>query len=165
MGGHLALRFIFEHPALFKHVILTAPMVDVPMAPILKRALHRLAGLVVDHGGGHQYAIGSGKGGWCAQPFKGNRLTSDRRRFYRTQQMVTKQPGLAVGGVTYAWLNAAFNSIAELQRRADCGSINVPVLILSAGKDKIVSNRAQQACARGYRIVGIYRFPAPGTKS
>jgi len=145
MGGHLALRFIFDHPALFRKVVLTAPMVDVPMAPVLKRSLHRLAGLVVNHGGGHHYAIGSGKDVWRAQPFKGNRLTSDRRRFYRTQQLVTKQPRLALGGVTYAWLNAAFDSIAALQQRAaEGGGINVPILMLSAGEDKIVSNRAQQ---------------------
>jgi lysophospholipase len=148
MGGHLALRYMNDHPLFFKSVVLTAPMIDVSMAPFLKRSLHRLAGFVVNHGAGHHYAIGSGKDARRAQAFKGNRLTSDRRRFYRTQQMVTKQPGLAVGGVTYAWLNAAFDSISTLQQHVACGSMNVPVLMLSAGEDKIVSNRAQQSLCK-----------------
>ncbi len=162
MGGHLALRFIFDHPTVFKQVVLTAPMVDVAMAPFLKRCLQRLAGLIVDHGGGHLYAIGSGKNVRRAPPFKGNPFTSDRRRFYRTQQMLTKQPALALGGVTYAWLKAAFDSIAELKNRAHRGSPKVPILMMSAGEDKIVSNRAQQALCK--RLPGCQHQMIPGAK-
>ena len=145
MGGHLALRFILDSPDVFDHLVLTAPMVDVHMAPAVKRCLHCFADFIVQRGGSDWYVLGARINARRAQRFKGNQVTSDRRRFERTQHLIASQPALAVGGVTYAWLKAAFGSIDALRNKVRLNPIDVPTLLVSAGEDKIVSNQAQQA--------------------
>jgi lysophospholipase len=79
--------------------------------------------------------------------FADNRLTSDRRRFYDHVNAVSENPDLAVGGVTWGWLHAAFRSIDRIGGSTYLNGIKTPVLIISAGSDRIVSEAAQQRAA------------------
>jgi lysophospholipase len=146
MGGHLALRYVHDHPGIFDKVVLTAPLLDVHLAPALKCFIHGLAQMVAGCGGGHLYAIGSGsRNALAPNRFRGNRLTSDRLRFDRNRSLLAAQPELGVNGVTYAWLKAAFDSIAILNARSYIQAITLPVLMVTAGQDTIVSRSAQLA--------------------
>ena len=58
---------------------------------------------------------------------------------------IAESPELALGGVTYGWLAATFKSIDILSGTEYAGKIKTPVLIISAGKDRIVSEAAQRA--------------------
>jgi lysophospholipase len=62
---------------------------------------------------------------------------------------VATNSDLAVDAVTFAWLSATMNSIDILKTPGYLEVINTPVLIASAGNDKIVSVKAQkEACRR-----------------
>jgi lysophospholipase len=149
MGGHVALKYLFRHPNAFAKGILTAPMIDVCMTVPMRKCLQLLVNVMVAIGGGCLYTIGSGKNAWRHQPFKGNRLTSDRHRFVRTRTMLGNRPALAIGGATYMWVKAAFDSIADLDKHKDATPLAIPIVMVRAGKDQIVSNRAQQImCGR-----------------
>ena len=78
-----------------------------------------------------------------AHLFENNRLTHDRRRFERTNRQLIENPGLALGGVTHQWLLATFLSIDRLGGMGFPERIGTPIMMVSAGEDNIVSNRAQ----------------------
>ena len=143
MGGHLALRA--AHRVRPDRLILLSPMVDILPDGVGGRVLRLLVRLAVALGlSRHLVALTPRRG-----RFEGNRLTRDRRRFRRTLSLVEHDPRLAIVGLTYGWLAAAYASVAALDRElVDPG---VPVLILQAGADRIVSNLAQQRLCRRLR--------------
>jgi lysophospholipase len=64
------------------------------------------------------------------------------------EDAIARNPKLAVGGVTYGWLGATFDSIDAIHRRGFAESIRVPVWMVSAGADRIVSAAAQRRFCR-----------------
>jgi len=59
-------------------------------------------------------------------------------------RILSKTPELALGGVTYGWLGATLESIEILLKPGFAEKIQTPVLMISAGSDRVVSNKAQQ---------------------
>jgi lysophospholipase len=145
MGGHVALRFLHDFPEAADKVVLTSPMIDINI-PSFPRWLVRFISFCASGAGfGHSYSVGSQ--GYSAPniKFEGNTLTSDPVRFMDEHRAIESNPDLALGGVTYGWLAATFKSIDILSSAEYAGKIKTPVLIISAGKDRIVSESAQRA--------------------
>jgi lysophospholipase len=149
MGGHMALRFIERHPERFDRVILTSPMIDIQLPGFLPRTwLRWLAHTAAQKGLQGAYVLGAGGVGVRDRRFEGNPLTSDRGRFERNVQMIRRNPRLAVGGVTYGWLDAAMRSIDRVVAPAYARSLRVPILMVTAARDQIVCLRAQAQFCR-----------------
>ncbi|MDP3283142.1 MAG: alpha/beta hydrolase, partial [Desulfobacterales bacterium] len=145
MGGHVALRFLHDSPESADKAVLTSPMIDINI-PSFPRWLVRFIAFCASRAGfGHSYSVGSK--GYSASniKFEGNALTSDPVRFMDEHRAVAERPELALGGVTYGWLAATFKSIDILSDIEYARKIKTPVLIISAGKDRIVSETAQRA--------------------
>ncbi|MBU1695833.1 MAG: alpha/beta fold hydrolase, partial [Proteobacteria bacterium] len=64
--------------------------------------------------------------------------------FWILHNEIANNPDLAIGGVTWGWLNAAFESIKILKQDAIISRITTPILMISAQKDSIVSSKAQE---------------------
>ncbi len=143
MGGHVGLLYLHDHHRLFKRVVLTAPLIDIAMPPVLKKMLKAYACVAVKLGFGKHYVPGAGN--LKPQRFEVNRLTSDWVRFQRMNRQLAEMPGLAIGGVTHQWLLATFRSIARLLGKGFTEQIDTPLLMVAAGKDEIVSFEAQKA--------------------
>jgi lysophospholipase len=149
MGGHLALRFLERHPDQFARGVLTAPMIDIRVPKLLPRRLLRwLIGAGARRGRSDSYVIGSGGYGDRDRRFEGNPLTSDRARFQRNVDMIARDPRLALGGVTYGWLSAALQSIDYLTTQDFARALTMPIMIVTAAEDRIVSRRAQKEFCR-----------------
>ena len=146
MGGHIGLRFLYDHPGLFDRAVLCAPMIGIlgGLPGIGVRLLAAVAGVL---GCANAYAFGTGPYGERARRFAGNQLTSDAGRFARMHAYIAAEPRLALGCPTFGWLAATFRSIGRLRR--DAPAIRTPVLIISAGDDKVVDNAAQHRLHRG----------------
>ena len=145
MGGHLALRFIERQPGLFERGVVTAPMIDIQVPFFLPRRLLRwLVHLAVDHGKEGDYILGTGGFGDRDRRYDGNPLTSDRARFQRNVDMIQQDPRLALGGVTYGWLAAALASIKWVTSPAFVQSLELPLLMVTASEERIVSRDAQE---------------------
>ena len=80
--------------------------------------------------------------------FDGNPLTSDPARFQRRLADLEADPRLALGGVTYGWLQAAFDSIDRLKHPGYARGLALPLLIVSATDERIVSPEAQKRFCR-----------------
>lgn len=86
----------------------------------------------------------------------GNILTHDRARFERHRAQLQACPDLALGGVTWGWLQQAFEAMAAA--RASAEAIATPLLILIGAEEKLVVNaatRAFAAAAPNARLVEI----------
>lgn len=144
MGGHVALRFLHDFPEAADKAVLTSPMIDINIPSFPRWLVRFIAFCASGAGFGHSYSVGSK--GYSASniKFEGNTLTSDPVRFMDEHRAIAESPELALGGVTYGWLAATFKSIDILSCAEYAGKIKTPVLIISAGKDRIVSQAAQR---------------------
>jgi len=142
MGGHIALRFIHEHPEIADKVVLVSPMIDILTWPLPGWLVRLITRVAIKAGLDHAYVIGSDD--YTVEKFKGNRLTSDPERFRDENKAISENPDLALGGVTYGWLSATFESIDILSEPDFAKKISTPILIASAGCDRVVSIKAQK---------------------
>ena len=150
MGAHIALRYLADQPHAVAAAVLTSPMVDIIPGPWPPALARRLTAAAVARGGGTAYALGEGpyrpKTG---RRFRRNVLTSDRDRYLGEAARIAANPALALGGVTWGWLAATYASVDRLGDPAVAARIETPVLMVAAGRDRVVSNAAQAAlCQR-----------------
>jgi lysophospholipase len=148
MGGHLALRFMHDNPSSVERAVLVSPMIDIVTSPFPTIAAKKIANIACSAGFGESYVFGSSNYVPGKEPFENNRLTHDREQFYNVEKLIAATPDLALGDVTYAWLKATFDSIHLLNLRKYARNIKTPVLLISAGQDRVVSVEAQRRMAK-----------------
>ncbi|OEU65085.1 MAG: hypothetical protein BBJ57_06065 [Desulfobacterales bacterium PC51MH44] len=142
MGAHIALRFIHDHPGVADRAVLVSPMINISPTIFPRWFIRFIVRVATKAGFRHAYAIGSGD--YADEKFEGNKLTSDPERFMDEEKAIAKNPDLALGGVTYGWLASTFESIDILTKPGFAEKITAPILIISAGDDKVVSIKAQK---------------------
>jgi lysophospholipase len=148
MGGHVALRYLHRQPAGIDKAVLVAPMLDINTKPFPRWLVKGLVWLGQHIGSEEALVPGSDKRTNFDRPFEGNALTADPRRFAVEKNAVAQNPDLALGGVTFAWLMATFASIANIRRPGFLEEVRVPVLMVAAGTDRVVSVTAQKSACR-----------------
>ncbi len=148
MGGHLGLRFMHDTPSAVSRAVVVSPMIDIVTWPFPLIAARRIAKIACAAGFGETYVVGGTNYAPDKIGFENNRLTHDPVRFSNEGQLIAQTPDLALGDVTYAWLKAAFDSIQRLKAGSYAGKIRTPVMLVSAGQDRVVSIVAQQRLAR-----------------
>jgi lysophospholipase len=144
MGGHIALRFMAQFPYTIKKAVLASPMVEIalpsfihPLSKYLSRQLSKRHFAKTYTPGSKNYASKSAR-------FQGNKLCHDPEQFQILHDEIRKNPDLAIGGVTWGWLKAAFESIEILKNERFLQNIKTLVLILGAQNDAVVSLAAQK---------------------
>ncbi|WP_207482100.1 alpha/beta fold hydrolase [Arenibaculum pallidiluteum] len=147
MGGHLALRLLAAQPEAADAAILSAPMAEISLGPFPPRLARWLARLAVRLGFGSAWAPGQRPYDPAAKFFRDNPVTTDRACWALHHLWMRARPELALGGVTYGWLDAAFRSMDGLARPEVAGRTRVPLLVLAAGRDTVVPADAQRRLA------------------
>lgn len=147
MGAHIAMHYLGRYAHDIKAVVLSAPMVNINTAPLPPSVLRILSQWMVCIGQHGVMLPGQHPHDALYESFEHNRLTSDRVRFQRVQQMLLEKPDLAVGGVTFGWLTATFNAIDKLHAAGFIQNVDLPVLLVLAGCEQVVSNAATQHLA------------------
>lgn len=97
-----------------------------------------------------------------SMPFAGNVLTSDPVRFSRNADIVRAAPQLGLGSPTIGWAHAAFKAMEKVSDPLYSPRVSVPILMIAAGADKIVSNTAIEHVAVGLRAGS--RIVLPGSQ-
>jgi len=156
MGGHLVLRAITEGAISPDAAVLVAPML------------------------GLNSPIGAGPGEWGARLFgrvgdparrawRGNEipattetrqalLTHDNDRYEDEIYWQKAQPDLLLGPPSWRWLGEAFASTRRMQADPRLAGVRVPVLMLVADHDKLVSARAALRVAAKLPDVRVVRY-------
>jgi lysophospholipase len=154
LGHSMAATVLFKaatrRGCWFNRMVLTAPMVEVMGLPLSHRLCRHLADGLCITGFGKR-PVPSRQDYWLSEAFDGNPLTSDRERFLRNQSVLRTAPHLAVGPPTIGWLKAALEAMAPLATDQFPPRIRVPVLMVSASDDLIVSTLATEQLAARLR--------------
>jgi len=141
MGGAISTLYLQQHPQVFQKAALSAPMHGINGKLFYDEGdACRLASLVSVFST-EGYA-GFADKAYSEQPFASNELTGSEARYQWMQTLYKENPRLQLGGATWGWLNAACDVIPQMQQQA--GKIKIPVLLMQAELDSIVSAPAQQ---------------------
>jgi len=139
MGGHIALRFLAEHAGVISHAVLLAPMLGIRTGGIPSPVTKRLARWMVGRGRGGEFAPTQRPyGARAASALRQSALTGDNERFADEIWWIEQNPALALGGVTYGWLDAAFRSLDRLAAPGYLQGVDAPVLILMPEHEQVV---------------------------
>ena len=154
MGGNVLLRLSVVEGLWFERMVLCAPLLDIardrlPVPPGLAKALAMVAGIGPL---GRHYVPGGTDMPYDLCPFEGNPFTSDRDRFERNRQLAEECPELTLGSPTNRWLKAAYASCAMLMRPETALRVRIPMLLVAAGTDRVVSSSAIETFASRLKI-------------
>lgn len=152
MGGLLCLRAARTGRTRFTRMVLAAPMLRLSSATAPPRWLMRALGAAAMFFGLREMAIpGMERYAQDIMPFPGNLLSGDLTRYSRNTDIVRGWPRLAVASPTFGWLYAA-NRAMRAAEAPDFGpSIQVPVLLVAGGRDRVVSTAAVERLSEEMR--------------
>lgn len=158
MGGHILLRLLSEHGNCgLAAALMTAPMTALRRELILRGAL---ALMPKNRETEARYLYGSGPFASMKREFAPNMLTHDERRYRFTDQWFEADPRLTLGGPTVGWARQAARSMKLALAHGYLERIEIPVVVMSAGQDRLVSPKSNVVVARRLRrgsLVGIAR--------
>lgn len=130
-----------QHP--FSCAVLASPMFGIntgiiPLA-FAEKTVEKLTRLNSRFGRESWYF--PGQQDYFVKTFAANFLTTSKYRYQWLSSLYTLYPDTQLGGATLGWLTAAIRVMKQLQQQAQ--HWNLPVLLLQAQQDKVVSNKAQ----------------------
>jgi lysophospholipase len=146
-GGLICLRAIRSARVRFTRLVLAAPLIGLGPGPLSQKNTARLATLLTAIGLGEIQLPARFSKTIDQMVFEGNELTSDKARFDRNYDIAKQVPSIQVGAPTVAWLYAACKAMREVTDPDFGPSVRVPILIVAAANDRVVSNRAIELLA------------------
>lgn len=146
MGGCLTLLALAKGERRFSACVLSAPMLGLNTGGVPPWAARALSWTLARVGFAGQYVKGA-QYDPLTQTFEKDTLTHDRARYDRYMAQLRADPRIAVGGMTWGWLDFAVSACAWLGRKGAVEGVSIPVTIVSAELDDRVSNPAQKAIA------------------
>ena len=142
MGGAISTRYLELHPQVFTAAALSAPMHGIQGKLVFSDndacALSNLVSLFSTQG-----FAGFADAPYKTRDFDGNDLTGSEQRLKWWDKLNAQYPQIQLGGPTWGWLAqscAVFEPI-----RTEVSALQIPILLLQAGDEAIVSNQAQNA--------------------
>ena len=147
MGGHILFRALHDHPDYFVAAAMTAPMMRA-LTRGYPPSLARSACLLENVFGQREAWV------WGMQArdplkltFEDNLVTSDRARYARNTNYLVANSEIRLAGPTWGWLEAAYRSMGRVMANGYAQAIKTPVLIVGAGRDRIVDTSAEREFA------------------
>jgi len=144
MGGCLTLMAVARGEDRFDGVILSAPMLGVLTRGQPYWVARTIAALMTRIGRGADYVLGGGYDPFAGQ-LETDGLTHDQARYDRTRAQMLADRDLALGNVTWGWLDSALRAVEWLNRPGAVAKVQVPVTVVAAGDDRLVDNAGSKA--------------------
>jgi lysophospholipase len=151
MGGAILIDHAARGHCPFERVVLSAPMIGI-YGLRMERAVRAIAATAAHAGLGRTYIPGGSNRSWMSRPFAGNGLTSDERRFAIFNALAEAAPRLVLGAPTMGWLHAAFRVMRAISRADVAQRLDVPMLIIGCGVDRVVATPAIERFAARLRL-------------
>lgn len=151
MGGAILMRVAHSGKQWFERIVLSAPMIDLPGRTTswpVRALLMAMRGV----GLGGNYVPGGSDVLVGTEPFDGNPLTSDPVRYARNAAIIDEAPELGLAAPTVAWADTAFRAMHGFREINYPAQVRVPVLMVAAGADSIVSTPAIEEFAHHLRV-------------
>jgi lysophospholipase len=148
MGGAIALLCLAENPGLFDAAVLSAPMFGLRIGKLPPTALRCVTGPIRFSGLGAGYVPGTPRWRKRAPTPATSRVSSDAERCRLRYAWQSANPALRLGRATYGWLDTALGLIARIGKPEFLDGIATPILVGIAGREIVVSTKAQRRAAR-----------------
>lgn len=142
MGGLASLYAATQDRMMFDRMFLSAPMVSLHKMEHSIARTARLAETLSFLGMGRLPFSRRGDQRPSEAGFVNNPLTSDPVRYLRMVETIRADDGLYIGSPTFRWLAAAMRAMVDAGRDNFATQMQIPLLILGAARDEIVSTRA-----------------------
>jgi lysophospholipase len=155
MGGCLTALALAKKEVQADGAIFTAPMFGIPFTPFW--FFRALIWTVNRLGRAKAYAPRGGRNAFSGG-FADNVLTHDRVRFERNMALILDHRDLALGPVTWGWIESAFVAQAWLEHSGALKRMTMPFTIVAAGEEKLVDIAVEKRFASlipGCRYVEI----------
>ncbi|OQW93932.1 MAG: hypothetical protein BWK79_08520 [Beggiatoa sp. IS2] len=148
LGGSILTRYLELNPGRLTAVALSSPMYKYG-GTVTDMASQTFAANRVNAGKATEYVLGQEGPYDPSIPFidqgKVNSLTTSRNRFDLRKFIVQENPGTALGGKTWGWMNETLKNIELIRKYAT--KVRVPVLMLQASDDQLIDlNGHQEVC-------------------
>lgn len=157
MGGCVATMFLEKYPDFFDAGILSSPMLKINYGfPDWQVDLLGKGSKVLKW----DDRFMPGQGDFDGMPdFENSGATSRARYDYTFQGRIdpASDGAYTMNGGTYRWGRAAMKATSGIAQKED--RIQIPILILQAGKDNFVDNSAENRLRRNAQNAKIARFP------
>lgn len=148
-----ALVALLAAPRLLNRIqrmVLTSPLLHFAEQALAQPTIKAMSAMLRYSGFGKTYMVG-GKRPREIQPFIGNKLTTDPERYKRNAELFETHPHLGLGGPTATWVNAACRAMDTVRHPDFQSQIRIPILMVAAGKDQVVSTPAIERYVRRLR--------------
>jgi lysophospholipase len=142
MGGLVSLFAGTKDRMMFDRMLVSSPMLALDRQPFSMGGMASVCDVLSFFGLG-QAPVGRREDRSPTEAsFPANAVTSDLTRFMRTVETYRARPDLEIGSPTVRWSAAAFRAMAEAATDRFPGAIRIPVLMLAAARDTVVSSAA-----------------------
>lgn len=141
MGGGVSTYFLIDNPDVFDCAILSAPMYEIKAGFLPKWFVKIITASRIKFGG--QFELANKPNKKEENLFEHNRVTSSEIRWNIWQGengIVKNNDTLYVEGATNNWLYECIQGLEYIRENAE--KLKTPVLLLQAGNDTFVHNRA-----------------------
>ncbi|WP_296675000.1 alpha/beta fold hydrolase [Novosphingobium sp.] len=158
MGGHLVLRAVADGRVTPDGLLLSAPMLGFRDSYAPTPVMHLAAKLMTRLGDRRRPAWK-----WSEKPGEVpadriHLLTHDGERYADELWWRKARPELAMGPGSWGWVERAYASMRQLERPRALEAVTMPVLILAAAKDELVSYKAIVRAVARLRDCELIRF-------
>jgi lysophospholipase len=158
MGGHLVLRAAAEGGIDPAAVVLSAPMLGYAASLLPQGIMHQAAKVLAALGDRRRPAWKSSEKPGAAADARSSLLTHDARRYADEQWWRAERPETAMGPGSWGWVERGYASMRWLARKDVLARVKVPVLLLCADHDRLVSAPAIIRAARLLPQAQLVRF-------
>lgn len=153
MSAPVVVSVARRQPQWFDRIVLAAPMIGLPLARVefFARGLATGLGRI---GFSEAYVPSGSNRVLALKPFEGNPVTTDAARYARSVAVIHKAPEFGIASPTIGWVHAAFRAMTATAMPGAPESLRTPTLVLTAGADRIVDQRASARFAARIRNGG-----------
>ncbi|SDG75003.1 lysophospholipase [Pelagibacterium luteolum] len=161
-GGLIGLMAATRDRLMFDRVFLSSPMVSLPGLPMslkwTSRVMNALRFL-----GLSRLPIGRREDKAQSEAnFPNNPLTSDKRRYMATVDVLKARPDLFVGYPTLGWIGSALGAMRRANADDFPAQLKIPVFICAAACDTVVETPATEML--GLRLKAGHHVVIPGAR-
>ena len=149
MGGAIALLCLRRHPQLFAAAVLSSPMVGLRTGRVPPTLIRVITGPARAAGLGVCFIPGARK--WRPDRLPSperSRITTDAERCRLRHAWFSADPGLRLDQATYGWVDSALGLVVRISKPEFLTAIETPILLGRAGREVVVSRKAQRRAAR-----------------
>lgn len=159
MGGHLVLRALSEGRLAVKRAVLTAPMIEINSAPFPAATAGPLAEFMSLTGLRDVPMWKTPPPGTHWWNRRQSALTRSPELYEDEFYWWEREPGFRIGPPTWGWTRAAYRSAAAWFTPERLAAVDLPMLILAAERDKLVSSAAIRRIAAALPRAELHVYP------